>query len=155
MAAMTTKDGRIFYEIRVSRGRSKAPLSSRWYPPEGWSQRTIDRALAKEAAEFERRCAVGEVVSRPELKEREAEAYTAEELRHILACLEREPLQWRALVRLLIDTGIRRGECCGLQWKDVDFAGGTITIRGNLCYTPPERRIFGHAEKRQNPNHRR
>ena len=122
--------------IRVSRGRSKAPLSSRWYPPEGWSQRTIDRALAKEAAEFERRCAVGEVVSRAELKEREAEAYTAEELRHILACLEREPLQWRALVRLLIDTGIRRGECCGLQWKDVDFAGGTITIRGNLCYTP-------------------
>lgn len=254
---MTTKDGRIFYEIRVSRGRSKAPLSSRWYPPEGWSQRTIDRALAKEAAEFERRCAAGEVVSRAELKEREeqarreaakiqtfrqyseavfmpaltvrcsentrsnyqgnldrwiypalgeiklpevgpaeltalllsmqkagkahgtvvkvytilnslfkmaymadvistnpmskverprprkdevktqeAAAYTVDELRHILSCLEREPLQWRALVRLLIDTGIRRGECCGLQWKDVDFAGNTITIRGNLCYTP-------------------
>ena len=39
-------------------------------------------------------------------------------------------------MRLLIDTGIRRGECCGLQWKDIDTKAGTITIRGNLCYTP-------------------
>lgn len=42
----------------------------------------------------------------------------------------------QALVRLLIDTGIRRGECCGLQWCDVDFKANTITISGNLCYTP-------------------
>ena len=35
-------------------------------------------------------------------------------------------------MRLLFDTGIRRGECCGLQWKGIDF----ITISGNLCYTP-------------------
>ena len=39
-------------------------------------------------------------------------------------------------MRLLIDTGIRRGECCGLQWKDIDTKAGTITIQGNLCYTP-------------------
>lgn len=252
-----TKDGRTFYEIRVSRGRSKAPLSSRWYPPEGWSQRAIDRALAKEAADFERRCAAGEVMSRAEmkeraelarqedakiqtvkqygeavfmpalcvrcsentrssyqgnldnwiypavgsiklpevssadltalllsmqksgkahatavkvytilnslfkmaymadaiprnpmdkvarpkpkkdeLKERGADSHTVDELRHILDCLDREPLHWRALIRLLIDTGIRRGECCGLQWSDVNFQDNTITIRGNLCYTP-------------------
>lgn len=47
----TTKDGQIFYEIRVSRGREKSYLTTRWYPPEGWSQKAIDRALAKEAAE--------------------------------------------------------------------------------------------------------
>ena len=40
------------------------------------------------------------------------------------------------MIRLLIDTDIRRGECCGVQWKDVDFAKNTITICGNLCYTP-------------------
>ena len=39
-------------------------------------------------------------------------------------------------MRLLIDTGIRRGECCGLRWQDVDFQANTITISGNLCYTP-------------------
>lgn len=30
-----TKDGRTFYEIQVSRGRSRSRLTSRWYPPEG------------------------------------------------------------------------------------------------------------------------
>ena len=57
-------------------------------------------------------------------------------MRRIFAALENEPLKWQALVRLLIDTGVRRGECCGLQWRDVNFRENTITISGNLCYTP-------------------
>ena len=65
----TTKDGQVFYEIRVSRGRGKSYLTTRWYPPEGWSQKAIDRALVKETVEFERRCHEGEVVSRAEKKE--------------------------------------------------------------------------------------
>lgn len=65
----TTKDGQIFYEIRVSRGRGKSYLTTRWYPPEGWSQKAVERALTKEAAEFERRCREGEIVSRTEQKE--------------------------------------------------------------------------------------
>ena len=254
---MINKAGQEFYEIRVSRGRGSAPLSTRWYPPEGWSQRAIDRELAKVAAEFERRCQAGEIISRAERREQahqaqlaaakiqtlkqygelvfmpaktisisensrnsfqgvldhwiypaigdlklpevtpaniaalllsmqaqgkahatvikcytvlnslfkmaylsdaipknpmdkverpkprkdetkqdDVEAYTVEEVRHILSCLEREPIKWRALVRLLIDTGIRRGECCGLKWDNVDFKENTITIKWNLCYTP-------------------
>ena len=31
---------------------------------------------------------------------------------------------------------IRRGECCGLKWSNVDFQNSTITIEHNLCYTP-------------------
>ena len=62
----TTKAGRDYYEITVSRGRSLPRLFSRWYVPEGWSQRAIDRELAKVAAEFERQCKAGEVVSRRE-----------------------------------------------------------------------------------------
>lgn len=71
-----------------------------------------------------------------EIKPQEAEAYTVEEIKHIWNSLDQEPLKWRVFVRLLIDTGIRRGECCGLQWKDVDFKENTITVSGNLCYTP-------------------
>lgn len=253
----TTKDGTIFYEIRVSRGRGKSYLTTRWYPPEGWSQKAIDRALAKEAAEFERRCREGEIVSRAEqkendlqqkreaakvqtlrqygeavfmptksitmsengrcayqgslnhwiypalgdlkmpditpanisslllsmqskgkahatcvkvytilhslfkmaymsdvittnpmdkverpkprkgeLKDKDLEAYTTDDVQRIFKALEQEPLKWQALMRLLIDTGIRRGECCGLRWQDVNFKANTITISGNLCYTP-------------------
>lgn len=251
-----TKDGRVFFEIQVSRGRSRSRLTTRWYAPDGWSRKAIDRELTKVAAEFERRVDNGEAISRAEAKENdllqkqeaakiqtlrqyaervfmpaktvtisensrssfqgnldrwiyptlgdlrmpditaanisallldmqaqgkahatvikaytvlnslfkmaylsdvipknpmdkverpkqrkdevrpaEPEAYTIEEVQHIFACLEKEPPKWQALIRLLVDTGIRRGECCGLQWKDIDFAENTITITGNLCYT--------------------
>lgn len=253
----TTKAGKVFYEISVSRGRSRSRLTTRWYPPEGWSQKAIDRELAAVAAEFERQSDAGEVISRAEHREKaaqeaaeaariltlkqygekvfmpsklvtmsensranyqgyldnriypalghiklpeitpaqisaflleiqsegkahatvvkvytillglfklaymgdmidrnpmdkverpkprkeeakatEPEAYTVAEVQQIMECLEREPLKWRVLVSLLIDTGMRRGECCALKWENVDFKAGTITISGNLCYTP-------------------
>ena len=252
----TTKDRRRFYEIRVNMGRDKPELTNRWYVPDGWSQKAIDRELAKVAAGFERRCHAGEVLTREEQRQRaaqeaaeaakiltlrqygeqvfmpkitvngsentrdsyqrnlnnwiypalgdlklpditsseidalllsmqaagkanatvvkiyiilsglfkmaykadkidrnpmdkvdrpkprkdevkadEVEAYTAEELQHILDCLSQEPLKWRALVLLLVDSGMRRGECCGLRWENIDFAANKITVAGNLCYT--------------------
>lgn len=253
----TNKAGQDYYEITVRRGRSQSRLYSRWYPPEGWSQRAIDRELTKAAAEFERQCKAGEVVSRAEkrqreaqeaaeaakiqtvkqygervfmpaktvtmsensrasfqsalntwiypamgekkipdvssadlsslllsvqaqgrahatavkvytvlhtmfkmaylsdmiqrnpmdkvprpvprkdeIREAEAQALTVEELQTVLDALNDEPLKWRVLVYVLIDTGIRRGECCGLKWEDVDIESQVITIRRNLCYTP-------------------
>ena len=65
----------------------------------------------------------------------EHKAFTAEETRYILRCLEGEPLKWRAFILLLIDTGCRRGEACGLQWQAVDLDAGTITIERNLQYS--------------------
>lgn len=71
----------------------------------------------------------------------EHKAFTAEETRYILRCLEGEPLKWRAFILLLIDTGCRRGEACGLQWRSVDLEAGTITIERNLQYTA-ERGVY-------------
>lgn len=251
-----TKDGTPFYEISVSRGRDKPRLSTRWYPPHGWSQRAIDKELKKQEAAFEKAVKEGKILSKEEQKEQErlkaleyaqiktlkqycesvymptitvdcsentrssyqgnlnkwiypalgdfkiteitaaqidalfismksqgkshatvikvynilfgifkraykhdlieknpmdkvtrpeprkdeikkqdAEAYTADEIIHIWNSLEHEPMKWRVYVRLLIDTGARRGEICALQWKDVDFNENRITISGNLCYT--------------------
>lgn len=62
----TTKDGRTYYEINVSRGRGKSRLTKRWYPPDGWSQKAIDRELTKQAAAFELQVKSGNVVSRSE-----------------------------------------------------------------------------------------
>ena len=253
---LTTKDGRVFYEITVSRGRGKARLTRRWYPPEGWSRRAIERELAAVAAEFERQSDAGEVISREERREQEAQAaaeaakiltlrqygervfmpsktvtmsensrsnyqscldqkvyptlgdvkmpeitpaqisalllsiqaegkahatvvkvytvlhslfrmaylgdmidrnpmdkverpkprkgetkptapaaFTVAEVQKLMAALEREPLKWQALVQVLIDTGVRRGECCALQWRNINFKTGEITVAGNLCYT--------------------
>lgn len=64
------------------------------------------------------------------------QAYTVDEMQYIFSCLEKEPLKWRVFVRLLADTGIRRGEACGLCWDCVNFTDNTVTIKRNLQYTP-------------------
>lgn len=69
----TTKDGRIYYKIRCHIDRNRPVLSMRWYAPEGWSQRSIDRELTKVAAEFESQCKEGKVLSRSEQKQKDDE----------------------------------------------------------------------------------
>ena len=71
-----------------------------------------------------------------ETRKVDVEAYTEEETAYIVECLEKEPLKWRAFMCLMIGTGVRRGECCGLKWSNVDFQNSAITIEHNLCYTP-------------------
>ena len=46
------------------------------------------------------------------------------------------PLDFHCILQLLITTGMRRGECLGLQWGDIDEKEGTITISRNVSYTP-------------------
>ena len=254
-----TKDGRRFYKIRVRVSRDRPTLTTRWYVPEGWSQKAIDRELAKVSAEFERKCRAGEILSRSEQKtideeqarlaaieaakiqtfkqygervfmpskaittaektreyyqgalnnhlykafgalplqdltsaqiteyftklqasdlshstiigiyvtlnqllkmaynddtidrnpidkvqrprqrkdehKRGVEAFTSDEMKKINKCLESEPLKWRAMIRLIEDTGIRRGEACGLKWENIDFSRNAALIKWNVCYT--------------------
>lgn len=70
-----------------------------------------------------------------QLKEESDKAYTVQELSYILSCAAQEPLQWQTYISLAADTGLRRGECCGLQWADIDFKAGAVTVRRNLQYT--------------------
>ena len=39
-------------------------------------------------------------------------------------------------MQLLITSGIRRGECIGLKWKDINEQTGTITIARSVVYMP-------------------
>ena len=68
----TTKDGKKYYEIRVSMGRGKTELTQRWYVPEGWSQKKINSELNKVSAKFEEQCKAGEVKTRRQAKEERA-----------------------------------------------------------------------------------
>ena len=68
-------------------------------------------------------------------KEESDKAYTVQELSYILSCAAQEPLQWQTYISLAADAGLRRGECCGLQWSDIDFKAGAVTVRRNLQYT--------------------
>jgi len=71
-----------------------------------------------------------------EVKDKSVEAYTPEQIQQIITAVQTEPLKWQCYFRVLIDTGIRRGEASAIRWENVNFKENTITIAGNLCYTP-------------------
>lgn len=41
-----------------------------------------------------------------------------------------------------VRTGLRRGELLGLQWQDIDFGAGTLSVKQALAYTPQEGIFF-------------
>ena len=55
-----------------------------------------------------------------------------EEARQFMLCLEEESLFWRAFMNVLITCGLRRGECIGLQWRDIDPNKLTLTVSRNV-----------------------
>ena len=58
-----------------------------------------------------------------------------EQARQFLEALEKEPLEDRVFFTLALLTGYRRGELLGLEWQDVDFDAGVITVRRTSQYT--------------------
>lgn len=43
-------------------------------------------------------------------------------------------MPYRTMIILMLDTGLRRGELCGLEWKDFDFEKRTVYIQRNSVY---------------------
>jgi integrase len=56
------------------------------------------------------------------------EIFTKQEAAEMLAYLENEPLQYRALIQVAIMTGARRGELVALKFSDIDRSSCRITI---------------------------
>lgn len=70
----------------------------------------------------------------PKVDNNKTECLTPEQARALLAALDEEPDQDLAsLVRLALATGMRRGALLGLQWDDIDFIRGFITLRGEIA----------------------
>ena len=59
--------------------------------------------------------------------------YEKEELKLFLdAAKSEDDIQWYVIFRVLAFTGMRKGECLALQWKNVNFENKTITIDKTL-----------------------
>lgn len=56
----------------------------------------------------------------------------------LVEALEDAPMKYRVMIFLLLDTGMRRGELLGLEWKDINFEACTITVRRNSVYLPQQ-----------------
>lgn len=69
-------------------------------------------------------------VSMPKVDNQQTEFLTDEELTRLLDTLETWPFrESAAFIRFALFTGLRRGELFKLQWDDVDFERGIITLK--------------------------
>ena len=51
----------------------------------------------------------------------------------IIAALENESIKYETYFKLIIATGMRRGECCALKWEDIKFAfAETVRTSGRI-----------------------
>ena len=74
----------------------------------------------------------------PRIVKKRLPRLTADELRQIVkACNVRD----RAIVLLMADSGLRRGEVCALDWSDIDMGTGAVTVRRGKGRKPRLSRI--------------
>ena len=71
----------------------------------------------------------------PKLAKTRVDALSKSEILTFVKELENLPLRHKTMYMLLLTTGIRRGECFGLKWKDIDFANSLIKIERSVTYT--------------------
>ena len=70
----------------------------------------------------------------PKNKRKEAVYLDEDQAAQLLHALEGESLQYQVIVKMLLYTGMRRGELCGLEWKDIDFERAVISVRRSSLY---------------------
>lgn len=68
------------------------------------------------------------------------------EAARLLSLLESEDIQNRTIINVLLFTGFRRGELCGLEWGDIDFENNIIHIQRTSLYLP-EKGIYDDSAK--------
>lgn len=74
-------------------------------------------------------------VKTPKLDKHKVDALTKSEAQIFINEIEKLPTKQRTIYYLLLTTGVRRGECFGLQWGDIDFDNRLIRIERNVTYT--------------------
>jgi integrase len=68
-------------------------------------------------------------VEKPKVFNEKTESLTDQELRKLLKVLEENPSDISSALQMALFTGMRKMEILKLQWKDLDFEQGFITIR--------------------------
>jgi len=74
-------------------------------------------------------------VDTPKTQRRRVDALTTEEAEKFFQSLSSCNLEFRCILMIMITTGLRRGECLGLQWQDINFESATVIIQRSVTYT--------------------
>jgi integrase len=110
--------------LLTSGGHDGGPLSARTV---GHAHRVLHKALA-DAVRLElllRNAA--SAAPPPKIEETEVQILTADQVQAVLNALRTTSIHPQIVV--LLTTGVRRGELAGLQWADIDFEAGKLSIK--------------------------
>ena len=81
-------------------------------------------------------------VDAPKNPKKPVDALSTEQADHFFQVLKSCPLDLQCILQLLITTGIRRGECMGLQWKDIDEEDRHIQATGPMCNIQTSKAVY-------------
>jgi len=84
------------------------------------------------------------LMKRHRVKKREMDTpktYSMEQIEELKMVMNGQPLKWRVYFTIVLETGIRRGECCAIRWENIDFNNGELYIDRSCNYTA-EKGIF-------------
>lgn len=74
-------------------------------------------------------------VDAPKKVKKPIDAMTPEQAQQFFQLLPSLDMEFRCMLHLFITTGIRRGECMGIKWNNIDFKNGTVTIERCVTYS--------------------
>jgi len=80
-------------------------------------------------------------VDPPKKEKKPVDAMTQEQAKRFFILTSDCPLDFRCILQLMVTTGIRRGECIGLKWKDIDETTATIRVERSVSYTPESGKV--------------
>ena len=80
-------------------------------------------------------------VDPPKVEHSEAHYLDEVQAAHLLDLLDDEPIVYRTMITLLLHTGLRRGELCGLEWDDINFDLSLLDVQRTSLYLP-EKGVF-------------
>ena len=75
-------------------------------------------------------------VPAPKKEKKPVDALTQEQAKEFFEKVSVCPLDFKCTLYLLVTAGLRRGECAGLKWRDINESCGTLSIERNVTYTP-------------------
>lgn len=85
---------------------------------------------------------VAELATPPKVQKKDISYMDIDDAIIFCQALEKEPIKWRTAFLLLLYTGVRRGELCGLEWKDIDFDNKIISIRRSVQYVSGKKQEY-------------
>jgi integrase len=78
---------------------------------------------------------VAERADPPRVPHKEIDCYDEHEARKLITILEgNSNEQFKVMIKLILFTGLRRGEVCGLEWEDIDFNDKSLRVSRSSEY---------------------